>query len=135
MPTLRQLRYLVALADTLNFRRAAQRCHVSQPALSTQLQELEARLSVQLVERSRRRVLLTAIGEDAVTRARRVLKEVQDIEQLAERGRHFLEGTLRLGVLPSLGPYLLPHILPYLERDDFKLDRKFGFSLQVQRLI
>jgi LysR family hydrogen peroxide-inducible transcriptional activator len=115
MPTLRQLRYLVAIADTLNFRRAAERCHISQPALSTQIQHLEARLKVQLVERSRRRVLLTAIGDEVVARARRMLQELQYIEQLAERGRHFLECTLRVGVLPSLGPYLLPHVLPYLK--------------------
>jgi LysR family hydrogen peroxide-inducible transcriptional activator len=114
MPTLRQLRSLVAIADTLNFRRAAERCHISQPALSTQLQELEAALKVQLVERSRRRVLLTPVGHEVVARARRVLQELQAIEQLAERGRHFLDGTIRVGILPSLGPYLLPHILPSL---------------------
>lgn len=77
MPTLRQLRFLVAVADTLHFRKAAERCHISQPALSTQIQQLEARLKVQLVERSRRRVLLTAIGKDVVVRARRVLQELK----------------------------------------------------------
>ncbi len=114
MPTLRQLRYLAAVADTLNFRRAAERCHVSQPTLSDQIRELEGRLRVQLIERSRRQVLLTPIGREVVDRARRVLREVEDIVELAERGRHVLEGTLRLGVLPSIGPYLLPPVLPYL---------------------
>lgn len=116
MATLRQLSSLVAIADALNFRRAAERCGISQPALSTQLQELEAELKVQLVERSRRRVLLTPIGHDVVARARRVLQELQAIGQLAERERHFLDGTIRVGVLPSLGPYLLPHILPSLKQ-------------------
>ena len=116
MPTLRQLRYLVAVADTLNFRRAAEACHVSQPTLSDQIRALEARLEVQLVERSRRRVLMTPIGHEAAERARRVLRDVQDIVDLAERGRHVLSGTLRLGVLPSLGPYLLPYVLPYLRQ-------------------
>lgn len=121
MPTLRQLRSLVAIADALNFRRAAERCRISQPALSTQLQELEAELKVQLVERSRRRVLLTPIGNEVVGRARRVLQELQAIGELAERGRHFLDGTIRVGVLPSLGPYLLPPILPALKQHYPKL--------------
>lgn len=116
MPTLRQLRYLVAIADTLSFRRAAEICHVSQPTLSTQLSELEARLKVQLVERSRRRVVMTPLGAEIADRARRVLREVSDIAELAEKGRHILEGTLRLGVLPSLGPYLFPHVLPFLRQ-------------------
>jgi LysR family hydrogen peroxide-inducible transcriptional activator len=116
VPTLRQLRYLVAIADTLSFRRAAEICHVSQPTLSTQLGELEARLKVQLVERSRRRVVMTPLGAEIAERARRVLREVSDIAELAEKGRHILEGTLRLGVLPSLGPYLFPHVLPFLRQ-------------------
>lgn len=116
MPTLRQFRYLVAVADQLNFRRAAEVCHVSQPTLSDQIRELEERLKVQLVERSRRRVVLTPIGREVVEKARRVLRDVQDIVDLTERGRHVLEGTLRLGVLPSLGPYLLPQVLPYLHQ-------------------
>lgn len=137
MPTLRQLRFLVAVADTLHFRKAAERCHISQPALSTQIQQLEARLKVQLVERSRRRVLLTAIGKDVVVRARRVLQELQEIEQLTERGRHFLEGILRVGVLPSLGPYLLPYVLPRLKERYPKLTlylREGGAQELLQRL-
>lgn len=116
MPTLRQLRYLVAVTDTLSFRRAAEICHVSQPTLSAQIATLEARLGVQLIERSRRRVVMTPLGTEVADRSRRVLREVQDIVELAERGRHILEGTLRLGVLPSLGPYLFPHILPFLRQ-------------------
>jgi LysR family hydrogen peroxide-inducible transcriptional activator len=116
MPTIRQFRYLVAVADTLSFRRAAQRCHVSQPTLSDQIRTLELRLKVQLIERSRRKVVLTRVGLDVVERARRILRDVQDIVDLAERGRHLLEGMVRLGVLPSLGPYLLPHVLPDLRQ-------------------
>ncbi len=116
MPTLRQLRYLVAIADTLSFRRAAEICHVSQPTLSAQLGALEARLKVQLVERSRRRVVMTPLGAEIAERARLVLREVRDIAELAEKGRHILKGTLRLGVLPSLGPYLFPHVLPFLRQ-------------------
>lgn len=116
MPTLRQFQYLVAVSDTLSFRRAAEVCHVSQPTLSDQIRELEAKLKVQLIERSRRKVVMTQIGREIADRARRVLRDVQDIRELAERGRHILEGTLRLGVLPSLGPYLLPLVLPYLRQ-------------------
>ncbi len=116
MPTLRQFQYLVAVSDTLSFRRAAEVCHVSQPTLSDQIRELEAKLKVQLIERSRRKVVMTQIGRDIANRARGVLRDVQDIGELAERGRHILAGTLRLGVLPSLGPYLLPLVLPYLRQ-------------------
>ncbi len=116
MPTLRQFRYLVAVAETLNFRRAAELCHVSQPALSDQIRELEDRLKVQLIERSRRKVVITPLGREVVDRARRILRDVQDVVDLAERGRHVLQGTLRVGVLHSLGPYLLPPILPHLHK-------------------
>jgi len=116
MPTLRQFRYLVAVAETLSFRRAAEICHVTQPTLSDQIRELEARLKVQLIERTRRKVVMTPIGRDIADRAQRVLRDVQDIIDLADRGRHILEGMLRLGVLPSLGPYLLPLVLPYLRQ-------------------
>ncbi|MGF1639623.1 MAG: LysR substrate-binding domain-containing protein [Rhodospirillales bacterium] len=110
------MRYLVTVAETLSFRRAAELCHVSQPTLSDQIRELEARLKVQLIERTRRKVVMTPVGREIAERARRVLRDVQDIIDLAERGRHVLAGTLRLGVLPSLGPYLLPLVLPYLHQ-------------------
>ncbi len=116
MPTLKQLRYLVAVADTLHFRRAAELSHISQPTLSGQLRELEERLGVQLVERSRAKVLLTPMGKEVVTRARSILRDVQDLIDLTKQGQTVLGGTLRLGVLSSLGPYLLPHILPELHQ-------------------
>lgn len=114
MPTLRQLQYLVALADTGGFRRAAETAHVSQPTLSSQIRALEQRLGVELVERGRTRVLLTPAGQETVARARVVLRDVRDIVDLAERSRSPFEGTTRLGVLPTIGPYLLPHVLPGL---------------------
>ena len=114
MPTLKQLRCLVALADARHFRRAAERCHVSQPTLSGQLRALETRLGVQLVERSRTRVVLTDIGKEMAARAQRILRETDELIALAQTSQGLLGGTLRLGVLHSLGPYLLPHILPEL---------------------
>lgn len=116
MPTLQQLRYLVAISETLHFRRAAESVHVTQPTLSGQLRELEDKLGVQLVERSRAKVILTPVGKSIAARARTVLRDVQDIVDLAKHGQSVLGGTVRLGVLESLGPYLLPHILPELHR-------------------
>ena len=112
MPTLQQLRYLVAVADTLHFRRAAEMTHVTQPTLSGQLRELEDKLGVQLVERSRSRVILTPIGQEIAARGRTVLRDVRDIVELAKHGQSLLGGTIRLGVLQSLGPYLLPSSRP-----------------------
>ena len=124
MPTLQQFRYLVALADTAHFGRAAERCHVSQPTLSGQLKELERRLAAPLVERDRRaRVVLTPIGHAVVARARRVLRDVEDIKDLARRGGPDPAGTIRLGTLPTLGAYFLSLVVPDLHRSfpDLKL--------------
>lgn len=115
-PTLRQLRYFVALAETLHFVRAAERCHVTQPALSMQVRELETTLGVTLVERTPSGVLLTIEGEEVARRARDILLAVQDLTDAARhrRRRGALAGRLRLGVIPSIGPYLLPRVLPRL---------------------
>lgn len=115
--TLRQLRYLVALADTLHFGRAAAACHVSQPSLSAQIQQLESILGTPLVERTKHRVLLTPAGQDAVRRARAVLAAVDDMSQAVRAAGQPLSGALRLGVIPTIGPYLLPRVLPGLRRD------------------
>ncbi len=135
MPTLKQLRCLVALADTLHFRRAAERCHVSQPTLSGQLRALETSLGVQLVERSRTRVVLTDIGEEIAARAQWILRETDELVALARAGQGLLSGTLRLGVLHSLGPYLLPHILPELHESypQLKLHVREGLPGTLQR--
>ncbi len=109
---LRELEYLVALADQRNFRRAAEICNVSQPTLSTQLKKLEEELGVALIERAPRNVILTAAGQEALARARRILDEVAQMRD--EAARHVTSGStrLRLGVFPTLGPYLLPHVVP-----------------------
>jgi LysR family transcriptional regulator, hydrogen peroxide-inducible genes activator len=112
--TLRQLQYAVAVADELSFRAAADECHVSQPALSTQLAQLEGALGVRLFERDRRRVLVTAGGRELVERARRVLLEAEDLLAAAKRFGDPLAGTLRIGVIPTISPYLLPHAAPAL---------------------
>lgn len=109
---MRQLQYVVAVADSLGFHKAAARCHVSQPTLSAQVQQLESVLGVRLFERDRRRVLVTSAGADVVTRARRVLVEVDDLIAAATRLREPFAGTLRLGVIPTIAPYLLPEVMP-----------------------
>ncbi|HLO78200.1 MAG TPA: LysR family transcriptional regulator, partial [Magnetospirillum sp.] len=111
MITLRQLQCLAAVADLLHFRRAAERLNLSQPALSAQVAQLEEHLGALLVERTRRRVLLTPVGREVVERARVILRDVADLEELARQAQAPLSGTLRLGVLRTLGPYLLPHML------------------------
>jgi LysR family hydrogen peroxide-inducible transcriptional activator len=112
--SLRQLQYAVAVAETLSFRRAAELCHVSQPSLSAQLAELEAALGVRLFERDRRRVLPTPAGRELLGRARAVLLQADDLLQAARRVQDPLSGTLRIGVLPTVAPYLLPEVAPVL---------------------
>lgn len=116
LPTVKQLRYLIALADSLHFRRAAESLNVSQPTLSAQLQELERRLGAQLVERSRSGVLMTAAGKEIAGRARLLLQDIEEMADLARQEDKPFSGLLRLGILASLGPYLLPHILSELHR-------------------
>jgi LysR family hydrogen peroxide-inducible transcriptional activator len=110
--SLRQLQYVAAVADTLGFHKAAARCHVSQPTLSAQVQQLESVLGVQLFERDRRRVLVTSAGADISARARRVLLEVDDLIAAATRLHEPFAGTLRIGVIPTIAPYLLPDVMP-----------------------
>ncbi len=114
--SLRQLQYVVAVADTLGFRRAAERCGVSQPTLSTQIQQLEGVLGVTLFERDRRRVLLTTAGEEVVARARRVLVETEDLLSAATRARDPFAGTFRVGVIPTIAPYFLPEVTQVLAK-------------------
>ncbi|MFN7055935.1 hydrogen peroxide-inducible genes activator [Hyphomonas sp.] len=108
-PTLRQMQYIVAIADTGKFGDAAKVVNVSQPSLSAQVAEMEAALGVTLIERSRQGAMLTRAGEEFVRRARIILKEVEDLKAVAKFGRQDLTGRLRLGILPTVGPYLLPH--------------------------
>lgn len=116
LPTIKRLRYFVALADTLHFRRAAEATNVTQPTLSGQLHELEERLGVQLVERGRARVVLTPIGKEIAARARSILAAVDDLVETAKYDGAPFGGTIRLGVLPTIGAYLLPHLVGDLHR-------------------
>ena len=114
--TLRDLEYLVALAETRHFGRAAERCHVSQPTLSAQIRKLEDSLGVALVERRPRKVALTVAGEAVVERARRMLRDAEDIQALGRASQDPLAGQLRVGFIPTLGPYLLPRVAPRIAR-------------------
>jgi LysR family hydrogen peroxide-inducible transcriptional activator len=104
---LRDLKYLVALADHRHFGRAAAACYVSQPTLSTQIKKLEEELGVSLVERAPRKVMLTPAGREAADRARSIVAEVDQMKEAARRSRDPEAGTVRLGIFPTLGPYLL----------------------------
>jgi LysR family transcriptional regulator, hydrogen peroxide-inducible genes activator len=114
--TLRQLQYAVAVADSLGFRKAAERCHVSQPSLSAQLAQLEEALGVRLFERDRRRVLATSAGQAIVERARFILRETDDLVELARRSVDPLSRVLRIGVIPTISSYFLPRLAPALRR-------------------
>jgi len=109
---LRDLRYLVALAEHRHFGRAAEASFVSQPTLSMQIKKLEEELGVELIERNPRHLLLTAAGERVVERARVVLREADQIREIARRSQNPESGSLRIGLFPTLGPYLLPHVIP-----------------------
>ena len=113
---LKDLRYLVAVADTRHFGRAAERSFVSQPTLSAQLKKLEEYLGVQLIERAPKRVQLTAAGEEVVERARRILEASDEIVDLARGHSDPLAGRLRLALLPTIGPYLLPNVAARLRK-------------------
>ncbi|MEM6538799.1 MAG: hydrogen peroxide-inducible genes activator [Pseudomonadota bacterium] len=112
--TLKQLSCLVAVEETLHFRRAAERCGMSQPALSAQIQNLEDALTVQLLERGRSGVTLTPIGREVVSRARDVVENAQGIVDVAASARGGLIGTIKLGTSATLGPYLLPQVVSTL---------------------
>lgn len=113
---LRDLKYLVALAEHRHFGKAAEASFVSQPTLSTQIRKLEEELGVTLAERAPRKVMLTPIGEEIASRAQHILAEVDALRDLARRSLDPETGSLRLGVFPTLGPYLLPHVVPRLHQ-------------------
>ncbi|UTW53097.1 LysR family transcriptional regulator [bacterium SCSIO 12827] len=114
LPTLRQLQYLIAVAEDGHFGRAAERCFVTQSTLSAGIQELESILGVTVIERTKRRVTVTPLGLELVARARRVLAEVEDMTVTAKASTRPLTGLLRLGAIPTIGPYVLPKVLPPL---------------------
>jgi LysR family transcriptional regulator, hydrogen peroxide-inducible genes activator len=119
---LKDLRYLVAVADTRHFGHAAARCFVSQPTLSAQLKKLEEYLGVQLIERHPRRVALTEAGAQVVSRARRIIEASDEIVTLAELRRDPLAGRLRIALLPTIGPYLLPLVATRIRKKLPRLD-------------
>ena len=116
MVTLRQLRYLDALAETLHFGQAADACAVTQPALSMQIKELEDELRLSLIERRKTGLELTEQGEEIVRRGRTILASVRDLLDYAQHRQLVLSGSLKLGAIPSIAPYLLPAALPELQR-------------------
>lgn len=115
-PTLKQLRYFLALSETAHFGRAAAACFVSQSAFSTAIQELEQLLGAQLVDRTNRQVTVTATGREIAIQARTCIREVEALVELAGRQREPLTGELRLGVIPTIAPFLLPKMLPKLRK-------------------
>lgn len=123
LPTLRQLQYLVALHERGHFGRAAESCFVSQSTLSASLRELESLLGVTLVERTRRVVHFTPLGNQVVAKARHVIRATEELAQLVEASSQPLSGELRMSVIPTIAPFLLPRMLPGLrsERPQLKL--------------
>ena len=114
--TLNELRYIVAVAQERNFRRAAEKSFISQPALSLAIQKLEQELGIMIFERGKSKVTVTPVGIEIVEQAHRALEEVERIRDLAKLGKDQLAGALRLGVIYSVGPYLLPELLPALKK-------------------
>ena len=117
LPTIKQLQYLVALHEHGHFGRAAESCFVSQSTLSAGIRELESLLGVTLVERSRRVVRFTALGEQVVDKAHRLLREAEELSDLVQASGKPLTGTIRMSVIPTIAPFLLPRILPRLRKD------------------
>lgn len=122
LPTIKQLRYFDALTETEHFGRAAEACFVSQSAFSNAIQELEALLEVQLVDRTNRSVTITAMGQQIATQARLCLRDVESLVEMARGQREPLTGELHLGVIPTIAPFLLPAALPKLRRKHPKLE-------------
>ena len=119
---LRDLRYLVALADLKHFGHAAEACFVSQPTLSTQIKKFEDELGTPLIERNPRNVMLTDVGVAVVARARAILHEADQIKNIARRAKDPESGTVKIGIFPTLGPYLLPHVVPNIVKKFPKLE-------------
>ena len=132
-PTIKQLRYFTALCETQHFRRAAETCFVSQSAFSTAIQDLESLLDVQLVDRTNRQVTITATGQEVAAQARLCLRDVESLVEIAGAGKEPLTGPLRLGVIPTIAPFLLPPLLPRLRKAYPKLEI-FLTEDQTQRI-
>lgn len=131
---IRDLEYLVALAEHRHFRRAADSCHVSQPTLSGQIRKLEDELGVMLLERTSRKVLFTQAGLLLVEQARTVLREVKVLKEMASQQGEAMSGPLHIGLIPTVGPYLLPQIIPTLHKTFPKLEM-YLHEAQTQQLL
>ena len=134
LPSTKQLQYFVALADLGHFGRAADASFVSQSAFSNAIKELENNLQTQLVDRTKRQVTITAAGQEIATQARLVLRDIEQLVEMAGEGRQPLTGDLRMGVIPTIAPFLLPHVLPKLRRQFSKL-RLYLVEDQTQRIV
>lgn len=139
MPSLKQLKYLCAVAEHRHFSKAAKACHVTQSTLSAAIQELETQLGVVIFERNNKTVLITPLGERLLVQARRILGDVEDFVSLARTNDEPLSGEIRLGVIPTIGPFLLPPILSDLRRQHSKLklylkeDLSAALTLKLQQ--
>src|SRR5262245_59106580 len=134
LPSLRHLRHLTALHDRRHFGRAAEACHLTQSALSASIKELEAVLGAPLVDRTKRRAVRTPKGVETAERARRIVKEVEELVGFTTASREPLSGTIRMGTIPTVGPYLLPRVLPGL-REAYGRLKLYLVEDLTQRLI
>lgn len=135
--TLTELRYLVAVAEERHFGRAAERCHVSQPSLSASIKKLEDELGARVFERGKRGVFVTGPGEEVVAQARRALEEAARVKSVARQARNPLEGALRLGVIHTVAPYLLPELVAALRRlaPEMPLDIEENMTASLDRML
>lgn len=133
LPTTKQLRYFVALEQHEHFGKAAEACFVSQPAFSVAIKELENLLNIQLVDRTNKNVTVTALGRDIARQARVVLRDLEDLVDIAKGNQQPLTGQLKLGVIPTIAPFLLPRLLPALRKayPDLKLYLKEDLTERV----
>ena len=133
LPTTKQLRYFVALDQIGHFGKAAEACFVSQPAFSVAIRELESTLNIQLVDRTNKNVTVTSLGRDIAMQARQVLRDLEELVDIAQGNQQPLTGPLKLGVIPTIAPFLLPRLLPALRKayPDLKLYLKEDLTERV----
>ena len=134
LPSVRHLRHLLALYECGHFGRAAEACRVTQSTLSASIKELEAILEATLVDRTKRRVVLTPVGIETVERARGIIKDIEDLVSFAASAREPLSGALRMGAIPTVGPFLLPRVLPGL-RDSYGRLKLYLVEDLTERLV
>ena len=133
LPTTKQLRYFVALEQIGHFGKAAEACFVSQPAFSVAIRELESTLNIQLVDRTNKNVTVTSLGRDIAVQARQVLRDLEELVDIAQGNQQPLTGQLKLGVIPTIAPFLVPRLLPALRKayPDLKLYLKEDLTDRV----